>query len=125
MLLTERFEGFTVASALATRSTTDPGGEYLRFRDDVFTFGQVDSEAEALAAALSNLGLEAGDRLALVLSPCPEFVISMFARAAGAYLTASRRRRYANHSCARRRGPSPFPNHNATRHSCGDRTSTC
>ena len=81
MLLTERFEGFTIASALATRSTTDPGGEYLRFRDDVLTFGQVDSEAEALAAALSNLGLEVGDRLALVLPPCPEFVISMFAAA--------------------------------------------
>ena len=37
--------------------------------------------AEALAASLSNLGLRAGDRLALVLTPCPEFVVTMFASA--------------------------------------------
>lgn len=81
MALTERFRGFTIASALATRATTDPGGEYLRFREEVVTFGEVESRAEAMAAGLANLGIEAGDRLALVLPPCPEFVISMFAAA--------------------------------------------
>ena len=41
----------------------------------------MDSKAEALAAALHNLGIEAGDRVALVLPACPEFVIAMFGAA--------------------------------------------
>jgi acyl-CoA synthetase (AMP-forming)/AMP-acid ligase II len=41
----------------------------------------VESDAEALAAALSELGLAAGDRLALVLTPRPEFAIATFAAA--------------------------------------------
>jgi acyl-CoA synthetase (AMP-forming)/AMP-acid ligase II len=81
MSLAERFAGFTVASALASRATSDSGAVYLRFGDAVWTFGQVDSDAEAFAAALASLGLEAGDRLALVLPPRPEFVVSMFAAA--------------------------------------------
>ena len=81
MTLSERFGGHTVASALATRATTDPNAVYLRFGDQLLSYGQVESDAEALAAALASLGLEAGDRLALVLTPRPEFVISMFAAA--------------------------------------------
>lgn len=45
------------------------------------TFGQVDSQAEALAAALHGLGVEAGDRVALLLPPCPEFAVAIFAAA--------------------------------------------
>ena len=41
----------------------------------------MDSSAEALAASLHNLGIESGDRVALVLPACSEFVISMFAAA--------------------------------------------
>ena len=81
MTLTERFAGATVASALASRATADSAAVYLRFGDAVWTFGQVDQDAEALAAALANLGLGAGDRVALVLTPRPEFAISMLAAA--------------------------------------------
>lgn len=81
MALTERFEGFTVTSALVTRATTDPASPYLRVGDDIHTFGEIESQAESLAAALANLGVEAGDRVALLLPPCPEFVISFFAMA--------------------------------------------
>jgi acyl-CoA synthetase (AMP-forming)/AMP-acid ligase II len=81
MALIERFQGLTVGSALANRATADPSQPYLRFRDQTVSYGQVESDAEALAAALVNLGMEAGDRIALVLPPCPEFVVSMFAAA--------------------------------------------
>jgi fatty-acyl-CoA synthase len=81
MTLSERRDGHTIASALATRATTDPGGTYLRFGDQRLTFAEVDSQAEALAAALSSLGIESGDRLALVLPACPEFVVTLFAAA--------------------------------------------
>ena len=81
MTLAGRFEGATVASASAGRATADSGAVYLRFDDAVWTYGQVDSDAEALAAALASLGLGAGDRLALVLPPRPEFAIAMLAAA--------------------------------------------
>ena len=81
MTLGERFAGSTVGSALATRATSDPGAAYLRFGGEVLTYGRVEAEAEALAAALSELGLAAGDRLALVLTPRPEFSIATFAAA--------------------------------------------
>ncbi|MEE2904855.1 MAG: class I adenylate-forming enzyme family protein [Gemmatimonadota bacterium] len=81
MSFVHRFEGLTLAAVLANRATSDPNGAYLRYRQDVVTFGQVESQAEALAAGLANLGLEQGDRMALVLPPCPEFVVSMFAAA--------------------------------------------
>lgn len=81
MTLSSQFAGSTVASALATRATTDSGRPYLLHRAESLTFGDIESKAEALAASLSNLGLQAGDRLALVLTPCPEFVIAMFASA--------------------------------------------
>jgi len=76
-----RFAGSTVGSVLATRATSDPNAAYLRFGDEALAYGRVEAEAEALAAALSELGLGPGDRLALVLTPRPEFVTSMFAAA--------------------------------------------
>jgi fatty-acyl-CoA synthase len=79
--LGERFAESTVGSALATRATTDPSAAYLRFGSDVLTYGRVEADAEALAAALSELGLSTGDRLALVLTPRPEFAIATFAAA--------------------------------------------
>ncbi len=81
MILASGLKGATVSSALAARTTADPGSAYLRYGDKVYTFGEVEAQSEALAASLANLGLQSGDRLALVLPPCPEFVITMFASA--------------------------------------------
>jgi len=69
----------TVAAALASRATTDPEGTFLIHRDQTVTFGQMETRSEALAASLSGLGIEPGDRVAVVLPSWPEFVISMFA----------------------------------------------
>jgi fatty-acyl-CoA synthase len=79
MALTERFAGFNVASALALRATTDPGRVFLVTQDHQLTYAEVDSRSDALAASLSNLGVERGDRVALILPACPEFVVSLFA----------------------------------------------
>jgi len=79
MTLAERFAGSTVASALASRATADSSAAYLRFGDRSWSYGEIDSDAEALAAALAALGLGSGDRIALVLPPRPEFAVSMFA----------------------------------------------
>lgn len=71
--------GSTVASALTTRATANPSGTYLHAPERSFSFGEVEAQAEALAAALAGLGVESGDRVALVLPACAEFVVSMFA----------------------------------------------
>ncbi|HZD05127.1 MAG TPA: AMP-binding protein [Longimicrobiales bacterium] len=81
MALPERYRSFTVASALAHRATTDPERPFILFGHETLSFGEVESRAEALAAALHGLGIEAGDRLALLLPAWPEFVVSMFAAA--------------------------------------------
>ena len=69
----------TIPAALASRATTDPEGTFLIHGDESFTFGQMETRAEALAASLYGLGIEPGDRVAVVMPSWPEFVISMFA----------------------------------------------
>lgn len=81
MALSERFMGFSVASALTHRATSDPERVFILHDSRRLTFGEVDSQADALAAGLHNLGVEAGDRIALLLPPCPEFVVAMLAAA--------------------------------------------
>src|SRR5688500_13657764 len=81
MPLRGRAQGLSVASLLVTRSTADPEAVFLIARGRTLTYGEIDGRAEALAAALHNLGIEAGDRIALVLPACPEFVVAMFAAA--------------------------------------------
>ena len=80
-MLVDRYQGFTAAAALAHHATADPGRNFLLFRDEWFTCGQIESQAEALAAALHGLGIERGDRIALLLPAWPEFVVTMFAAA--------------------------------------------
>ena len=46
MSFVHRFEGLTLAAVLANRATSDPNGSYLRYRQDVLTFGQVESQAD-------------------------------------------------------------------------------
>lgn len=81
MSLAARIAGLSVASALASRATSDPEAAYLRFGDATWTFGRVDADAEALAAGLGGLGIGAGDRIAFLLPPRPEFAVGMFAAA--------------------------------------------
>lgn len=79
MALPERVQGLTVASALARIATSDPESTYIHSHGVQLTFGEVDHQAEALAAALHGLGVEAGDRVALLLPSWSEFVVSMMA----------------------------------------------
>ncbi len=81
MALSERFIGLSVGGALTQRATSDPNGVYLVHGDHVLSAAQVESDAEALAAALANLGIEAGNKIALLLPPRPEFAVATFAAA--------------------------------------------
>ena len=81
MALSERFRGRSVAQVLEAQAAEDPNRVFLIYGSRRLTYGQVDARATALAAALHELGIEAGDRIALDLPNWPEFVISMFAAA--------------------------------------------
>ncbi len=81
MALAERVRGKTVAQALEARVAEDADRVFLISGDHRLTYGQVNDRATALAASLRELGIEAGDRIALDLPNWPEFVISMFAAA--------------------------------------------
>jgi len=81
MALAERFGGVTVSQALERRAAEDPRRTFLISGDRRLTYGQVEARAAALAAALHELGIERGDRIALDLPNWPEFVISLFAAA--------------------------------------------
>jgi fatty-acyl-CoA synthase len=81
MALTERFDGFTVSQVLSHQASAHPDRVFIRVGDESITFGELEAESRALAAALANLGIEAGDRVAIVLPGCPEFITSFFALA--------------------------------------------
>ncbi len=72
----------STAAAVQTRASAGaPGRPFLLFEDGMMTYGQVEDRTRAFAASLHNLGIERGERLAIVLPGCPEFVIAAFAAA--------------------------------------------
>jgi fatty-acyl-CoA synthase len=81
MAPSERFRGRSVADILTASAAEYPRHPFLVLGNRRLTYGQVEAQATALAAALSELGIEAGDRVALNLPNWPEFVVSMFAAA--------------------------------------------
>ncbi len=81
MALRDRFRGLTVAEGLALRVTEIPNRPFVVYGDRRITYAQLDARSTALAAALHELGIEAGDRIALTLPNWPEFVVTMFAAA--------------------------------------------
>lgn len=81
MALEERSLGKSISQVLEDRVAEHPDRDFLIFGDRRMTYAQVDDHANALAAALYGLGIEAGDRVALSLPNWPEFVVSMLATA--------------------------------------------
>ncbi len=81
MALDQRFAGHSVAGVLEAQAAATPDHVYLIAGDRRFTYAQVNARATALAAALIELGVEPGDRIAVDLPNWPEFVFSLFAAA--------------------------------------------
>jgi acyl-CoA synthetase (AMP-forming)/AMP-acid ligase II len=79
MALDQRFAGQSVARVLEAQAADNPDRVFLISGDRRHTYGQVQARATALAAALKELGVERGDRIAVDLPNWPEFVVSLFA----------------------------------------------
>jgi len=63
---------------LHSRAMEAPDKPYLLFRDDVYTYSDIDERAERIANGLIAAGIEKGDKVAVLLHNCPEFVFSFF-----------------------------------------------
>ncbi len=72
---------YRLADLFAQRVKQHPDRECLVCGARRFTYGQVDTAAEALAAALRDLGIEVGDRVAVELPNQSEWVVAMLALA--------------------------------------------
>ena len=81
MALIERVTGRSIADVLEKRASEHADRPFLIFGDRRLTYGQVDRQASALAAALHELGIERGDRIAIDLPNWPEFIVTLFASA--------------------------------------------
>jgi len=56
-----------------------PDAPVLLFKGGTLTYRELDARANAFAAALAELGVRRGDRVALCLPNCPQFMIAQFA----------------------------------------------
>jgi fatty-acyl-CoA synthase len=72
---------WTLAQVFASRAREHPERTLLVAGNRSLTYGQVDARSSALAAALAELGVEMGDRLAIDLPNWPEWVITLIGAA--------------------------------------------
>lgn len=63
-----------VRELIETRTRELADKVYLVFQDQELTFGQIDQRVNQVANGLSGLGVGKGDRVALFIKNCPEFI---------------------------------------------------
>jgi len=69
----------TVGHALVRTATASPGATALVIPPDRLTYGELLERARVRARGLAGLGVEAGDRVGLLMPNCLEFVEDLFA----------------------------------------------
>jgi long-chain acyl-CoA synthetase len=80
----------TLPEMLERTTVKSPEATALIYFDAKISYGQLQDHVERLAAGLQSLGIQKGDRVALMMPNCPQFVIAYFgALRAGAIVTAT------------------------------------
>ena len=69
----------TLGELLSIQATRYGSQPFLKLGQDCWTYAEAEYQASALAAGLWKLGLQAGDRLAVVLPNIPAYVLTFFA----------------------------------------------
>jgi fatty-acyl-CoA synthase len=77
----EAFHHTKLGALLTSQAASYPDRPYLRLGDKGWTYAEAESQATRLAAGLIDLGLQPGDRLAVILPNIPAFVLILFAAA--------------------------------------------
>src|SRR5262245_58244050 len=72
------YPDLTLVDYLARHSASDPDAAAVLFKGTRLTFSQLNDLSDRFAAALNAAGVERGDRIALVLPNCPQFLIAEF-----------------------------------------------
>jgi fatty-acyl-CoA synthase len=72
-------DAWTLAPLLARRAAEHPERPLVVGGAKRLTYGQLETQAAALAAALAELGVGDGDRLAINLPNCPEWIVALAA----------------------------------------------
>ncbi len=68
-----------VRDLIQDRVARYPDRDYLIFHDQSYTFAELDRRSRQVAAGLSRLGLSKGDRVAVMVGNCPEFLFLWWA----------------------------------------------
>jgi long-chain acyl-CoA synthetase len=71
----EPYQSGTLLDAVSQAARTHPDAPALLFKGSTVTYAQLERQGDACAAALEELGVRKGDRLALLLPNCPQFFI--------------------------------------------------
>jgi long-chain acyl-CoA synthetase len=68
----------TLTDYLAAAAREQPDAAAIQFKGATLSFRQLEELSDACAAALAGLGIQRGDRVALLLPNCPQFLIAQF-----------------------------------------------
>jgi long-chain acyl-CoA synthetase len=72
----EPYPSHTLLDYIAVTAGQRPGHPAMFFKGRRVTYGELARLSDAFAAALADLGVKKGDRLALLLPNCPQFIIA-------------------------------------------------
>jgi len=75
----EPYPEHTLVDVVRRRAIESPDQQALLFKGSVISIGTLEQESNALAEALSELGVASGDRVALLMPNSPQMVISELA----------------------------------------------
>ncbi|GAX90157.1 long-chain-fatty-acid--CoA ligase [Effusibacillus lacus] len=68
-----------VFQLLTNTAAKYPEQTAVRYNDEAYTYRQLKENVDSLAAALANLGLQKGDRAAVMFPNCPQYMIAYYA----------------------------------------------
>ena len=77
----EQFHHTCLDRLLAEQAAAKPDRPFLTHGAERWTYAQTEAAAGSVAGAMRQLGLEPGDRLAVLLPNVPDFVLALFAAA--------------------------------------------
>jgi long-chain acyl-CoA synthetase len=74
----EPYPAETLLDQLADAARSHASHPALLFKGASMSFGRLEQESDAFAAALASLGVKQGDRVGLLLPNCPQFLVAQF-----------------------------------------------
>ncbi len=69
----------TLSSILSETAKKHPKRVGIKFGERVLTYSEIDNNATLCAGGIKALGVNSGDRVAILMKNCPEYIISYFA----------------------------------------------